>query len=127
MPLRLARFAPPFNTEFLGTSHASRSARPFLHNRTTSYATALYNTLRTQRTGCSSKQIQVDCNRSRLIAALAERLSVLVLQLLGRPSLKWSVAYGLQMPGAKFDFVKPGAHLCALGCVIHDVERQTSS
>jgi len=35
--------------------------------------------------------------------------------------------FALQIPGAKFDFVKPGTHLGALGCVVHDVEEPTSS
>jgi len=30
-------------------------------------------------------------------------------------------------PFAAIDFVKPGAHLCALGCALHDMEKSTSS
>jgi len=29
-------------------------------------------------------------------------------------------------PFATFDFVKPGGHLGALGCVVRDVEKSTS-
>jgi len=38
-----------------------------------------------------------------------------------------NVVFAFQPSGAKFDFVKPGAHLGALGCVVHDVDNSATS
>jgi len=38
----------------------------------------------------------------------------------------WNV-FTLQTPAVQFDFVKPGEHLGALGCVVADAKKSASS
>jgi len=43
------------------------------------------------------------------------------------PLAVFKMDFTVQSPGSRFDFVKPGAHLGALGCVVQDVESSSSS